>query len=132
MQLGNREFSKFSKMAAGRSSVWSCKMSLLLLLCTVLTVHSSDRSTSNSSNSLFIGLKLDNKIYPSRNCGLPRQSTMSEVPTSAKISSGIYLTKMSASAFFLILLANDVSINPGPVLVFLAHGMRQRRHQGAL
>ena len=55
------------------------------------------------------------KKFPGQNSGLPRQSCNSKLPTLVKFRAGLLLTRTSLTAAGLILLAGDVSSNPGPV-----------------
>ena len=52
---------------------------------------------------------------PGRNSGLPRRSTSVASSPSWKLQASIYLANVSLSASYLLLLAGDVSSNPGPV-----------------
>ena len=68
-----------------------------------------------SDENLFLALKLNSANFPGRNSGLPRRSTGVPSPPSCKLQGSIYLANISLSAAFLVLLAGDVSSNPGPV-----------------
>lgn len=96
----------------GRFFRSSCSRSIILLITTLgLSVHGSDTTTSHSN--LFLALKLASKTFPGRNCGLARSSRESQTPTCLKLRSSILLTKSTFAASYLIMLAGDISSNPG-------------------
>ena len=53
--------------------------------------------------------------YPTRNSGLCQKSKQSNILPSLKVKAGIKLPTISLYAFSLVLLAGDVSRNPGPI-----------------
>ena len=71
--------------------------------------------TSLGDEHLFLALNLNSANFPGRNSGLPRRSTTVSSPPSCKLQASIYLVNISLSAAYLVLLAGDVSSNPGPV-----------------
>ncbi|CAB4040619.1 Hypothetical predicted protein, partial [Paramuricea clavata] len=52
--------------------------------------------------------------YPNRNCGCPRKSNHPNISPSFKVRAGIKLINAGLHAYSLVLLAGDVSRNPGP------------------
>ena len=65
--------------------------------------------------SLMISIGADAIKYPNRNCGLSRKSKQSNILPSLKVSAGIKLLNVNLYAYSLVLLAGDVSRNPGPI-----------------
>ena len=93
-------------MAIGWLSRCSASFVLVLLFATSLNISSVPQRLFDDGN-LFLALNL--------NSGLPRRSTSVASSTSWKLQASIYLAKVSFSALYLLLLAGDVSFNPGPV-----------------
>ena len=63
----------------------------------------------------MVALKVDKRNYPGRNSsGCSRHSHDSRHPPSCKVKAGIYLINATLTASYFILLAGDVSENPGP------------------
>ncbi|CAB4033973.1 Hypothetical predicted protein, partial [Paramuricea clavata] len=52
--------------------------------------------------------------YPNRNCGCPRKSNPPNISPSFKVRAGIKLLNAGLCAYSLVLIAGDVSRNPGP------------------
>lgn len=89
---------------------------LLLLLIMVVLKSRHEGNINIDVSSMFLAFGRDKVLYPSRNSGLSRRyRTSSCVPSCVKASAVLYLAKMTMCAGYLILLAGDVSINPGPV-----------------
>lgn len=65
--------------------------------------------------NLFLALNLNSVSFPGRNSGLPRHSTSVASSPSWKLQASIYLANICPSALYLLLLAGDVSSNPGPM-----------------
>ncbi|CAB4032232.1 Hypothetical predicted protein, partial [Paramuricea clavata] len=82
----------------------------------MVVLKSKQEGSISNVSSIFLAIGRDKVLYPSRNSGLSRRyRTSSCVPTSLKASSALYLAKTTMCAGYLILLAGDVNINPGPV-----------------
>ncbi|CAB4023166.1 Hypothetical predicted protein [Paramuricea clavata] len=64
--------------------------------------------------SLVISMGADIASYPNRNCGCPRKLNHPNISPSFKVSAGIKLLNAGLCAYSLVLLAGDVSRNPGP------------------
>ena len=63
----------------------------------------------------MVALKVDKRNYPGRNSsGCSRHSRGSRYPPFSKVKAGIYLISATLTASYFILLAGDVSENPGP------------------
>ena len=101
-------------MASGWLSRCCASLVLFLLLTMSLNMSSAPQSLLSDEN-LFLALKLNSANFPGRNSGLPRRSTGVPSPPSCKLQGSIYLANITLSAAFLVLLAGDVSSNPGPV-----------------
>ena len=101
-------------MAVGWLSQRSSSLALVLLLAVCLNISSVPESVLNDGN-VFVALKLNSISFPGRNSGLPRRSNVAPASPSWKLQSCIYLANVSLSASLLVLLAGDVSSNPGPV-----------------
>lgn len=103
------------KMAA---SCCAHKLVLILILALFITyffAHNPTHNVVNDVSSLLVGCKLDIRCYPSRNSGLPRLGkTSCAIPTSSKITACVHLVKFSLAAGYLVVLSNDVNLNPGP------------------
>ncbi|CAB3997083.1 Hypothetical predicted protein [Paramuricea clavata] len=94
------------------------KLILILILALFITyfiAHNSTHNVVNDVSSLLVGCKLDIRFYLGRNSGLPRLGkTLCAIPTSSKIMACVHLVKFSLAAGYLVLLSNDVNLNPGP------------------
>ena len=101
-------------MAVGWLSQRSSSLALVLLLAVCLNISSVPESVLNDGN-VFVALKLNSISFAGRNSGLPRRSNVAPASPSWKLQSCIYLANVSLSASLLVLLAGDVSCNPGPV-----------------
>ena len=62
----------------------------------------------------MISMGADIASYPNRNCGCPRKSNPPNISPSFKVRAGIKLLNAGLCAYSLVLLAGDVSRNPGP------------------
>ena len=88
---------------------------LVLTLILILEPSKSSNKISNARSSLVVALKVDKRNYPGRNSsGCSRHSHDSRHPPSCKVKAGIYLINATLTASYFILLAGDVSENPGP------------------
>ena len=88
---------------------------LVLILILILEPSKPTNKTSNARSSLVVALKVDKRNYPGRNLsGCSRHSRGSRHPPSSKVKAGIYLINATLTASYFILLAGDVSENPGP------------------
>ena len=67
-----------------------------------------------NDNDLFVALKLDSKSFPGRNSGMRRTSHVDKCPPYLKLQIAIGITRASLMATYLIIIAGDVSLNPGP------------------
>ena len=57
------------------------------------------------------------RTFPSRNSGMKRRQCSTGIKSpSCKVNAGIKLMKLSLGASYLVLLAGDVSLNPGPII----------------
>ena len=65
-------------------------------------------------SAMFIDIKLDIKPPSSQNSGSRFYSCTTKLPTTTKCEAGIKLLNMTLLASMLILIAGDVSLNPGP------------------
>ena len=101
-------------MAIGWLSRCSASLVLVLLFATSLNISSVPERLFDDGN-LFLALNLNSASFPGRNSGLPRRSTRIASSPSWKLQAPIYLANVSLSASYLLLLAGDVSSNPGPV-----------------
>ena len=104
----------FKTMAIGWLSRCSASLVLVLLFATSLNISSVPERLFDDGN-LFLALNLNSASFPGRNSGLPRRSTRIASSPSWKLQASIYLANVSLSASYLLLLAGDVSSNPGPV-----------------
>ena len=93
------------------------------------------RNESKSGCYVFCGAKWDSKHFPSRNSGLPRRSMRSgsnSTSVDLQFVSIIGLTKATLIASQLVILAGDVSTNPGPMDVCQACNKGCRKNQSAI
>ena len=93
------------------------------------------RNESKSGCYVFCGAKWDSKHFPSRNSGLPRRSMRSgsnSISVDLQFVSIIGLTKATLIASQLVILAGDVSTNPGPMDVCQACNKGCRNNQSAI
>ena len=84
----------------------------------------NDYNDLGNYGGLFAAFKLDAKQFPGRNSDLARHSRVSESVISplAKLRAGIFLTKAGLAAIGLIMLAGDISSNPGPFDLKIRNG----------
>ena len=86
---------------------------VLLVSSSLLALHFPSLSTSE--NNLFLSLNLHKKVFPGRNSGPRRSSSISALPPYLKLKAGLFLSEVGISALLLVILSGDVSMNPGPV-----------------
>ena len=119
LQVPTQEKSTMASQRGGFSAI----LVLFLCLCLYLEVFKPYQTPANGAVDIMLALKLDKKQFPTRNtCGLPRYS----VPYAGLPVVGLHLLNVTMAASSLVLLAGDVSMNPGPILDGLprAHGLR--------
>ena len=107
-----------SKMS-NRLLIWSSRLFLLVSLFYSLWSTKKDDVISANESSVFLVLRLDSKVFPTRNSGLIRHSrakTLSPLLLHYRLKAGIFLAKAGLFSIYLIMLASDVSINPRPIL----------------
>ena len=68
----------------------------------------------NPSSSLAVASNADVKLFPGRNSGLHCRPRTHVVPPLCKLQAGLKLLNISLAASFLVVLAGDVNLNPGP------------------
>ena len=104
-----------------------------ILLLTFVLSSFKLRSKYINASYVFCGAKWDQKEFPSRNSSLPRQTLRSRLPSiDHQVVSIIGLTKATLFATQLVLLAGDVSLNPGPMDVCQACNKGCRKNQRAI
>ena len=101
-------------MAGGR--LLSRSATLVMLMVVELLLQSSVQRVKiiNPSSSLAVALNADVTLFPDRNSGLHRRPRTHDVPPLCKLQAGLKLLNISLAASFLVVLAGDVSLNPGP------------------
>lgn len=102
---------------AERCLPWfSLHLVLFLSLYLLLESPKLHPTVPKGALSVMFDLKLDVKHFPGRNTpGLPRHSRRRVIlPPSLKLKIGLHLLRASITASCLIILAGDVSLNPGP------------------
>ena len=101
-------------MAGGR--LLSRSATLVMLMVVELLLQSSVQRVKiiNPSLSLAVASNADVKLFPGRNSGLHRCPCTHDVPPLCKLQAGLKLLNISLAASFLVVLAGDVSLNPGP------------------
>ena len=67
----------------------------------------------NWTSSLAVASNSDVKLFPGRNSGLHGRWRAHDVPQLCKLQAGLKLLNISLAASFLVVLAGDVSLNPG-------------------
>ena len=89
---------------------------LFLSLFLLLELSKPHPKITKGTSSIMLDLKLDVKQFPGRNTsGFPRRSRRrASLTPSVKLKIGLHLLNASMAASCLILLAGDVSLNPGP------------------
>ena len=101
-------------MAGGR--LLSRSATLVMLMVVELLLQSSVQRVKiiNPSSSLAVASNADVTLFPGRNSGLHRRPRTHDVPPLCKLQAGLKLLNISLAASFLVVLAGDVSLNPGP------------------
>ena len=101
-------------MAPRRIFVASTIFILYLYLYAIIDSGNTVNDATEIS-TILISTGGDVMKYPSRNSGdLPRRSRNPSISTALKLKAGMQLLKISLTAYSIILLAGDVSINLGP------------------
>ena len=114
-------------MAVGRFSCCSATFVLVMVILLLLQTPAQIGKITSFSSSLAVASKLDVKHFPGRNSGLHRRPRGLNVPPSLKLQVGLKLINISLAASFFVILAGDVSLNPGPIrdpCVLCAKGCR--------
>lgn len=93
----------------------SASLVLFLTFIRLLDSPKPNCGLANDRASITIALKADQREYPSRNLTLPRRSKDNGLPPSLKVKAGVNLLNITLAASYVLLLAGDVSSNPGPV-----------------
>ena len=94
----------------------SCLFVVWISLMIILSPQKSTSKVNNKARKVYILSGLDIKHFPSRDSGLPRKYDQeSHVSPSLKRITAILVTSMSMSAGFLVFLAGDISLSPGPI-----------------
>ena len=99
-----------SKMS-NRLLIWSSRLFLLVSLFYSLWSTKKDDVISANESSVFLVLRLDSKVFPTRNSGLIRHSRvkmLSPLLLHYRLKAGIFLAKAGLSSTYLIMLAGDV------------------------
>ena len=113
-------------MARRSSSNLSVILVLFLSIFLLLESPKLHQSVPKGALSVLVSLKLDHKYFPGRNTpGLPRHPRLgSTAPPSLKLMVGLRLLRISVAASYLLFIAGDVSLNPGPDGFPKARGFR--------
>ena len=97
---------------------WFVKVSLYLssvILLSIILAPSNTEQGHITASSFLLASNGDKHCFPSQNLGLSRQYCISQrVSPSWKARVGVNLAKLSMFSGHLVLLAGDVSPNPGP------------------
>ena len=98
------------------SQLLSHSATLVMLMVVELLLQSSVQRVKiiNPSLSLAVASNADVKRFPGRNSGLHRCPCTHDVLPLCKLQAGLKLLNISLAASFLVVLAGDVSLNPGP------------------
>ena len=110
---------------------WFSTLMLILLLFIVVNSRNS-WNVDNPDASLMISMGADVTRYPNRNCRLPYKSVNSNISPSIKVRAGIKLLNASLYAYSLVLLAEDVSRNPGPTNISLTNDRKNKKGGGCM
>lgn len=84
----------------------SSRFILILLLCYSLSPISIWQNQIPSGESLFLSLKLDSRVFPSRNNG-PRKVNGAVLPPCLKAKASLFVLEVGLSTLFLLMLAGD-------------------------
>ena len=102
----------------GNVGCWFVKVSLYLSSVILFSITLAPSCTEHgciTASSFLLASNGDKHCCPNRNSGLSRQYCISQrVSPSWKVRVGVNLAKLSMFAGYLVLLAGDVSSNPGP------------------
>jgi len=86
---------------------------VFMVVVLLLQTHVQSIKIVIFSSSLAAAAKLDIKHFPGRNSGLHRRPHATDLPPLCKLQAGLKLLNISLAAS-LVVLAGDVSLNPGP------------------
>ena len=100
-------------MLNGRQ-LWSSVAFTIFLVFTAYLLLPKSTSSYLKTYSLHVCAGLDKKIFPGRNSGWPRRSRKVGLSPSLKLNAALQLANALLLSSLIILLAGDVSINPGP------------------
>ena len=117
-------------MAVGRLSCCSATLVVFMIILLLLQTPAQTGTITSFTSSLAVASKLDVKHFPGRNSGLHRRPRALNVPPSLKLQTGLKLVNTSLTASFFVILAGDVSLNPGPIrdpCVLCAKGCRMNQ-----
>ena len=103
-------------MAALRGNLSQLSLFLILVFLSYVTSEKSYDGTAKDISSILIVSKADVRSYPSCNSGIPRRCKGVNMPLYQTAIRGIYLVELSMYAGYLLLLAGNLSLNPGPSL----------------
>lgn len=100
-------------MAGGR--LLRCSATLAMFMVVELLLRASVQRVKilNPSSSLAVASNADVKLFPGRNSGAHGRPRAHNVPPLCKLQAGLKLLNISLAASFLVVLAGDVSLNPG-------------------
>ncbi|XP_031563635.1 uncharacterized protein LOC116299143 [Actinia tenebrosa] len=88
---------------------------IFLMLFVILNSQKPTRKLNNHAIITYVSNGLDVKQFPSRNSRLSRScSNKQQMPPSLKFKAGVFISKAGFLALSLVVLAGDVSVNPGP------------------
>ena len=103
-----------AKMAGGRLLRCSATPAVFMVVELLIQASAQRVRIINPSSSLAVASNADVKLFPGRNSGLRRRTRAHDVPPLCKLQAGLKLLNISLTASFLVDLAGDVSLNPGP------------------
>ena len=105
------------KMAAGHV-LYKLSISIItVLFISLILTTEMDKNLAHDASSIFVMTEAHIRTFPSRNSGMKRQQCSTGIKSpSCKVNAGIKLMKLSLGASYLVLLAGDVSLNPGPII----------------
>ena len=101
---------------AGRRGLLELQLSVTFVLFLLLILETKDDHVpSYGVSSIFVQFNLDTSYQSLQKPYSQRRQRYVGCSPFYKASAGIYLIKLSLSASYLVILAGDVSMNPGPV-----------------
>ena len=104
-------------MGAGRV-LYKLSISIIaVLFISLILTTETDKNLAHDASSIFVMTEAHVRTFPSRNSGMKRRQCSTGIKSpSCKVNAGIKLMKLSLGASYLVLLAGDVSLNPGPII----------------